>query len=107
MDRRHSPRIPLDAPCLLTLIVNYEDELQAMAVDVSRGGIQLALPPGPYAKELEPGMPVTLRGVPEPLDRILEGVHGKVAWVGIRCCGVKLNKDLTIAPEEITDFARL
>ncbi|MCC8193107.1 MAG: PilZ domain-containing protein [Deltaproteobacteria bacterium] len=106
-DRRHSPRIPLDAPCLLTLLVNYEEERPAMAVDVSRGGVQLALSAGSGFSELTPGVPVTLKNVPAPLDRLLEGVHGKIAWVGLRCCGVKLNKDLPIAPADITDLARL
>ncbi|SBW00077.1 putative PilZ domain protein [uncultured delta proteobacterium] len=106
-DRRNSPRIPLDAPCLLTLLVNYEEEHHAMVVDVSRGGVQLALSPGPGLSEVAPGMPVTLQNVPAPLNALLEGIHGKVAWVGVRCCGVKLNKELAIDSADITDLSRL
>lgn len=107
MDRRIASRIPLDTPCLLTLLVNYEEEHAAMAIDVSQGGVQLALAPSPSLTELVPGMPVTLKNVPAPFDQLLEGVHGKVAWVGVRCCGVRLNKELSATPTEITDVARL
>lgn len=106
-DRRNSPRIPLDAPCLLTLLVNYEEEYPAMAVDVSRGGVQLALSPTPGLPEVAPGMPVTIKNAPAPLDALLEGVHGKIAWVGVRCCGIRLNKELPIDSADITDLARL
>lgn len=107
MDRRIAPRIPLDAPCLLTLLVNYEEKHAAMAVDVSQGGVQLALSPNPALTELAPGMPVTLQDVPAPFDELLEGTHGKIAWVGTRCCGVRLNKELHVNPSDITDLARL
>ena len=106
-ERRHAPRIPLDAPCLLVMLVNYEEEHSAMVVDVSQGGVQLALSPAPGLSEITPGMPVTLQNVPAPLDNLLEGVHGKIAWVGARCCGVKLNKDLPIDPSCANDFIRL
>ncbi len=107
MERRNSPRIPLDTPCLLTLLVNFEDERPAMAVDVSRGGVQLALSPSPQQAAITPGLPVTLKDVPGPLRDLLEGTHGKIAWVGVRCCGIRLNKDLQINPSEVTDLARL
>ncbi len=107
MERRQSPRIPVDIPCLLTMVLNYGEELSAMAVDVSQGGVQLALSPRSAQAEIEPGMPVTLKNVPAPLDDLLEGVHGKIAWVGIRCCGIRLNKKLLINPAEMVDLARL
>lgn len=106
-DRRHSPRIPLDAPCLLTLLVNYEEEHAAMVVDVSRGGVQLALSSAPGLPSVTQGAPVTLKDLPEPLRGLLEGVHGKVAWVGARCCGVRLNKELPIGAADMADLARL
>lgn len=107
MERRLSPRIPLDAPCLLALEINYSDTISAMAVDVSQGGVQLALSPGVSESKLEAGLPVTLRGVPEPLAHLLDGAHGKIAWVGIRCCGIKLNKPLPLDVADATDLARL
>ena len=106
-DRRKSPRIPLDAPCLLTLTLNYEEKYQAMVVDVSPGGVQLALSPGFPHDTLETGIPVTLSEVPVPLGSILEGAHGKIAWVGVRCCGVRLNKDLPAHLLDATELARL
>lgn len=107
MDRRIAPRIPLDTPCLLTLLVNYEEKHVAMVVDVSPGGVQLALSSTPALTELAPGMPATLQDVPFPFDDLLEGTHGKIAWVGIHCCGVRFNKELRANPLEITDLARL
>ena len=106
-DRRSAPRIPLDMPCLLTLIVNYGEPHQAMAIDVSQGGVQLALPPGMDEKSLEPGLPVTFQDVPAPMDHLLDGAHGKIAWVGARCCGIRLNKALSLDPVDVVDLARL
>ena len=107
MERRQAPRIPMDTPCLLTLILNYEVEHRAMAVDVSQGGVQLALSPGSGQEEIAPGMPVTLKDVSAPLSGVLEGAHGKIAWVGVRCCGVRLNRELPVNPADEADFARL
>lgn len=107
MERRLSRRIPLDVPCLLTLVVNYSETYPAMAVDVSQGGVQLALSPGVSEKDIVIGLPVTLQDVPDPLAHLLNGVHGKVAWVGVRCCGVRLNKPLPIDITDSTDLARL
>lgn len=107
MERRNSPRIPLDTPCLLGLVANYGDKHPVMAVDVSQGGVQLALSPGMDEKAIMPDMPVTLEDVPPPLDRLLEGAHGKIAWVGQRCCGIRLNKHLPLDASDVTDIARL
>ena len=107
MERRQTPRIPLDAPCLLTLEANYTETLSAMAIDVSQGGVQLALSPGATDTPLEVGLPVTLRNVPEPLTHLLDGTHGKVAWIGVRCCGIKLNRPLPLDIADATDLARL
>lgn len=106
-ERRSAPRIPLDTPCLLTLIINYSDIYRAMAVDVSQGGVQLALAPGTGEKGLEIGLPVTLQDVPPPMEHLLEGAHGKIAWVGLRCCGVRLNKSLSLDTSDVLDLARL
>ena len=89
------------------MVLNYEDKQPAMVVDVSEGGIQIALSPVTSEGEVVPGTPVTLQDVPAPLGQFLEGVHGKVAWVGIRCCGVRLNKALPITPADISDISRL
>lgn len=107
IDRRDSPRIPLDAPCLLTMVVNYSGSVHAMALDVSQGGMQLALAPGTDEKSLTPGTPVTLRDISPPFDRLLDDAHGKIAWVGVRCCGVRFNRKLPLAADDVVDFARL
>jgi hypothetical protein len=107
MDRRKSPRISLDTPCLLTLILNYEEKYQAMVVDISPGGVQLALSPGFPHNTLEMGVPVTLSEVPAPFSGTLEGAHGKIAWVGVRCCGVRLNRELPAYLLDATELARL
>lgn len=107
MERRQSARIPLDTPCLVTLVVNYEDRQTVMVVDASEGGVQIALSPGASHDAVLPGAPVTFQDVPAPLGRYLEGTHGKVAWVGVRCCGVRLNKPLAISQADIADISRL
>ncbi|CAK7057635.1 MAG: hypothetical protein DELT_01306 [Desulfovibrio sp.] len=107
MERRKSARIPLDIPCLLTLILNYEEKYQAMVVDVSPGGVQLGLSPGFPHDTLETGVPVTLSEVPAPLAGLLDGAHGKIAWVGVRCCGIRLNKDLPAHLLDAVELARL
>ena len=106
-DRRNSPRIPLDAPCLLTLFVSDKEEYPAMVVDVSRGGVQLALPPKSTVENLELGAQVMLKDVSAPLDGLLEKTEAELAWLGMSCCGVKLNKELPIALADVTDLARL
>lgn len=107
MERRQSARIPLDTPCLVTLVTNYEDKQTVMVVDASEGGVQIALSPGASHGAIVPGVPVTFQGVPAPLDRHLEGAHGKVAWAGVRCCGVRLNRPLAISQADIADISRL
>ena len=102
--RRAAPRIPLDVPCFLSLVVNRAERLQAMAVDVCRNGVRLALPPGGNEECILSGAAVELENVSAPLDRILEGVNGQIAWVGERCCGIKLEKEL---PVDVSDLARL
>ena len=107
MERRQAPRIPLDVPCLLAMVVNYAETYSAMAVDVSQGGVQLALSPGVSEEQITVGQPVTFKDVPGSLGHLLEGVHGRIAWVGVRCCGVKLNKPLPLDLSDTTDLARL
>ena len=92
---------------LLTLVVNYSESYSAMAVDVSQGGVQLALSPGVSEDHITPGCPVTIKDVPGSLAHLLDGVHGKIAWVGVRCCGVRLNKPLPLDLSDTTDLAKL
>jgi hypothetical protein len=106
-DRRFSPRIPLDTPCFLTMIVNGEEEFSAMLVDVGQGGMQLALPPASGVPDIKPGASVVLQTVCAPLDSLLEGVCGNVAWVGERCCGVKLLQELAADTATLTNISRL
>ena len=107
MERRTAPRIPLDTPCFLALVINAAGRLQAMAIDVSLGGVQLALSPGAGNEKIISGAPVTLENASAPLDKILGGASGKIAWVGQRCCGVRLDRDLSIDASEVSDLARL
>jgi hypothetical protein len=78
-----------------------------MVVDVSLGGVQLALPPNSSVEKMELGSPIALKKVSPPLDQLLENVQGDLAWLGTRCCGIKLNEELPIAASDITDLARL
>ena len=106
MDRRDSQRIPLDMPCLLTLDIVGNGTLVVMAVDVSAGGAQIAFPPGSGEGPVTAGQTVVLRDAPPPFT-LLEGATGKIAWVGMRSCGVRLDVPLALDTTELTSLARL
>lgn len=93
-ERRKAPRIPLDAPCLLTLFLASGEKYPAMVVDVSSGGVQFALSPGLSTDAFAVGEAVVMAEVSAPLGGILENARGTVAWVGKRCCGVRLDAEL-------------
>ena len=106
MDRRDTQRIPLDMPCLLTLVIVGSGAYAAMAVDLSPGGVQVAFPPGSgeYAAIL--GQKVVLRDAPQPFTTLLDGATGKIAWVGMRSCGVRLDRQIPLAPGELASLVR-
>ena len=107
MERRDNQRIPLDMPCLLTLMVNGSGAYSAMAVDVSAGGVQIALSPGTSEDAVAVGGNVVLRDALPPFASMLDGATGTIAWVGRRCCGVRLDKSLELAPSELANLAKL
>ncbi len=107
MERRIDLRIPLDAPCLLTFVVEGKKPYPAMLIDMNRRGLQLALSPDPAE-----GLPtVHARGIvtqaPASVAAYLEGATGEIVWIASRHCGIRLDEELRIAPEELVSLTYL
>ncbi len=101
MDRRTGTRIPLDAPCLLTLVVDHTTAYPAMVTDISRGGLQVALPPDVADGALIVQAHALLRDISEPALALLEGAEGRIAWIAHRHCGLRLEIELPLNDDEI------
>ena len=106
MDRRISPRIPLDVPCLLTLVLEGAP-CPAMLVDISAGGVHLVLSPGDEAVPLVVHAKGTLTDVPGGLGEVLENSTGHVAWVSARHCGIRLDKQIDMPAEQLIELTPL
>ncbi len=107
MERRTSTRIPLDAPCLLTLIVEDTASYPAMLTDISRGGAQLALPPNITDGAVNVHARVRLSGVSGQISSWLEGASGHIVWVAHRHCGLRLDLDLPITDNDMARIFQL
>ena len=105
-DRRTSLRIPLDVPCLLTLVLDGE-RCPAMLIDISAGGVHLALSPGPGGDKLLVHTTTVFKDVPGGLGSVLEGRTGLVAWVADRHCGIRLDDAISLSVDEIMALAPL
>lgn len=89
------------------MVLDGKEDYAVMVVDISVGGLQLALPPGLEDDTVTVGRKVMLQDVPEPFTRLLDGKAGVVAWVGVRCCGVRLERSLAFDASLLTELARL
>jgi hypothetical protein len=107
MDRRASPRIPLDVPFLLTLVVDKNLPVPVMLTDISMHGMQLTLPPGSSSLSCSVQAIVYLKDFPEELARFLDGITGSIAWLTEQQCGVRLDSPLPHPAEVIAGFAQL
>ena len=107
MERRTCPRIPLDVPCLLNLVIENAAVYPAMLTDISRGGLQLALPPEVIPTVLAMHASIALQDVSDPANELLEGATGRIAWVAHRHCGIRLDTELTLSDDNMMHIFRL
>ena len=107
MERRASPRIPLDVPFLLTLILDGGTSVPVMLTDISMHGMQLTLPPGGAAFDCSVNTAVSLKDFPDTLAEFLDGITGCVAWLTEHQCGVRLDAPLPRPAEVIAGFAQM
>jgi len=106
-ERRIYPRVPLDAPCLVTLRRDDGVEVPVLVVDFGCGGIQAALPPGSsesFRAWLNHHIAVV--GLPELLQCDGSGYKGTVSWVSAECCGVRFLPPLAVSDEELDAIIR-
>jgi len=106
-ERRIFPRVPLDAPCFVTLRRDDGVEVPALMVDFGRGGIQAALSPGTsenFCAWLS--HQVAVLGLPEPLQCDGAGYKGIVNWVSAERCGVLFQPPLSVSDEELDTIIR-
>ena len=105
MDRRSSPRIPLDAPFLLTLEIVSGSSIPVMLTDISMHGMQLTLPPDAGVLYCAIDSPVIMKNFPEKLAPFLEGLTGTIAWQTEQQCGIRLDQPLPHPADVIARFA--
>ncbi len=105
MERRNHPRAQLDTPYFAELALEGGGHITVMLVDVSRGGLQLAISLG----NLEPGellgLNVTLRNLPKVLDPEGGGISGKITWLAPQRCGVRFTELLMLPDEQLASIA--
>lgn len=97
-ERRVSPRVPLDAPFFVTLRRSDGPELPALVVDLSRGGVQLALPPDASENfHAWLSCQVTVLGLPPLVGFCGSGCAGMICWISMERCGVRFDTPLSVS----------
>lgn len=104
MERRTSPRIPVDAPFLLTLEMASGVTVPVMLTDISMHGMQLTLPPGAGVLHCAVNSPVHMKDFPHGLASFLDGITGTVAWLTERQCGIRLDRPFPRLSEVLAGF---
>jgi len=101
-ERRVHLRVPLDAPCFVTLRRDDGLEVPTLLVDFGRGGIQAALPPS-SSENFRTWLShqVDVVGLPGPLYCDGSGYPGVISWVSAERCGVRFSQPLSLADEEL------
>lgn len=101
-ERRSYPRVPLDTPFFVTLKrEKAHEELSAVLVDCSQGGVQLALPPSSEPLFDWLGLRVLILGLPSPMDPPRLGCSGSVSWVSEERCGIRFSQPLALSDEAL------
>ncbi len=101
MERRTTPRIPLDMPYVLTLVIEGGQSLPVMLTDISIGGMKLTLPPAATGTELINNTRVSVKDFPPQVARELDGSTGTIVWVVRNQCGIHLDKPISCPLELI------
>ena len=98
MERRSFPRVPLDMPVFIRMRLPTGGEQKVLLVDISCGGMQVALSAQVNKHADLLGTPVLLFGLPAPLDTGTTGKGGSITWVSPQRCGIRF--DEPVAPAE-------
>ncbi len=101
MERRTSPRVPLDAPLFIQFVFSSGASVSAMLLDVSCGGLQAAVAPQCADTGDFLGQEVVVHGLPVLLDPVHSGCKGLVTWVSPQRCGVRLFNPLEVTEQEL------
>lgn len=105
MERRNHPRVPLDTPLFAELGLTGGANMPVMLVDISRGGLQLALSLGTLDPNEILGIAVVVRSLPQTLDPSGDGIAGKITWLAPQRCGVRFTDVLELPDEQIDAIA--
>jgi c-di-GMP-binding flagellar brake protein YcgR len=98
-ERRNYNRVPLDMPYFVLLRVLDEGEHAMQLRDCSRGGLQLAFPPGEKIHRDLLNKAVTVLHLPLAMDPESAGLTGFVVWLRQDRCGVRFDDILTLSDE--------
>jgi hypothetical protein len=105
-ERRAHPRVPLDAPFFVTLLVEESKKTSALLVDCGKGGLQLALSPAESALANLLSASVLILGLPRQLDGLGEGLSGSVSWISAERCGVSFTSPLSVSDDSLLAFTK-
>ena len=105
MERRVSPRVPLDAPFFVTVCLESGERHSAMLVDCGRGGAQLAfsLAEGLLASLIS--QKLMILNLPKGLRIYRDSCSGVVTWVSPQRCGVRFDHLLPLTDDEVMAVA--
>lgn len=105
MERRIGPRVPLDPPVFVAILLESGESCTAQLVNCSRYGLQLAFPPGEDIASSLLKQRMTIMGLPEKLNVDPEGCPGEIIWVSPHRCGVRLDTPLNVTEELLLTLA--
>lgn len=97
MERRLFPRVPLDIPVFIRMRLKTGEEQKVLLVDVSCGGMQIALPAHGEGGSALLGKAVDLLDLPAALDAAPAGKGGSVTWVSPQRCGIRFDEPISLA----------
>lgn len=101
MERRAHSRLLIDIPVLTGLKLANGRVLPAMLVDVSRGGIQLALSPETFNPEAILGNDAVITELPGELSMLVSNKCAFICWVSSQRCGLRFYTPLAEDEEYI------
>lgn len=105
VERRQIVRIPLDAPYFASLQITGGALLSVMLLDLSRGGMQVAVPPNQADAMQLLGCDVVISDLPHLLDNTGSGCPGQIVWVSPQRCGVRFDRLFPLTDWQITAIA--
>ncbi|MDR2162058.1 MAG: PilZ domain-containing protein [Desulfovibrio sp.] len=104
VERRQFARVPLDAPCLITLRITDWGPETTLLADISLGGLQASFTPGREINwETLLGRSVVVDSLPISLltSPAGENLRGSVSWISPRRCGVRFEQPLPLSETDL------